>query len=141
MKKWLLFFFAFIPVVSCFAQSKDEQEIRHVLEIQTDAWNRGDINGFMKGYWESDSLMFIGSRGITYGYEQTLGNYKRAYPDTSHMGKLKFDIVEVKRLSVIYFFVTGTWHLTRSVGDLGGSFTLLFKRIGNKWLIVKDHSS
>ena len=141
MKKWLLLLSAFIPVITSFAQSKDEQEIRHVLEIQTDAWNRGDINGFMKGYWESDSLMFIGSRGITYGYEQTLENYKRAYPDTPHMGKLKFDIVEVKRLSVIYFFVTGTWHLTRSVGDVGGSFTLLFKRIGNKWLIVKDHSS
>ena len=69
------------------------------------------------------------------------GNYKKGYPDTAAMGKLNFDILEVKRLSVMYFFVVGKWHLTRSIGDVGGHFTLLFKRVKNKWLIVADHSS
>lgn len=141
MKKWLLIFFTITLALPAFAQSKDEKEIRNTLALQTDAWNRGDLDAFMKGYWESDSLMFIGSKGVTYGYQQTLENYKQGYPDSSHMGKLKFEIVEVKRLSVIYFFVVGKWHLTRSVGDVGGSFTLLFRRVGNKWVIVTDHSS
>ncbi len=141
MKKWLPVCLALIFSFTAFAQSKDEKEIRNILAAQSDAWNRGDLDAFMKGYWESDSLMFIGSKGVTYGYKQTLENYKQGYPDSSHMGKLKFEILEVKRLSVIYFFVVGKWHLTRSMGDVGGSFTLLFKRVGNKWVIVADHSS
>ena len=85
--------------------------------------------------------MFIGKSGITYGWQKTLDNYKKRYPDTAAMGKLDFDLLEVKRLSVMYFFVAGKWHLTRTIGDVGGHFTLLFKKVKNKWVIVADHSS
>ena len=119
----------------------DETTIRTLLEEQRLAWNTGDKEKFMGTYWQSDSLMFIGKSGVTYGWQNTLDNYKKHYPDTAAMGKLQFDILEVKRLSVMYFFVVGKWHLTRSIGDVGGHFTLLFKRVKNKWVIVADHSS
>jgi len=123
------------------AQSKDEPAIRNAMSEQLAAWNAGDIDRFMLTYAQSDSLMFIGKSGVTYGWQKTLANYKKNYPDTAAMGKLNFTILDVKRLSVLYFFVVGRWHLTRSIGDVGGHFTLLFKKIKNKWLIVVDHSS
>lgn len=126
---------------SATAQSKDEQTIHTLLEEQRQAWNTGNLETFMGTYWQSDSLMFIGKSGVTYGWQNTLNNYKKGYPDTAAMGKLKFDILEVRRLSVMYFFVVGKWHLTRSIGDVGGHFTLLFKKVKNKWVIVADHSS
>jgi hypothetical protein len=149
MRNYLL---AFIATVFFFAaasaQSKpvrpaggDETTIRTLLEEQRLAWNTGDLQTFMGTYWQSDSLMFIGKSGVTYGWQNTLDNYKKGYPDTAAMGKLKFDILEVKRLSVMYFFLVGKWHLTRSIGDVGGHFTLLFKKVKNKWVIVADHSS
>jgi ketosteroid isomerase-like protein len=122
-------------------QTKDELEIRAALAEQDKAWNAGDINGFMQTYWHSDSLMFIGKNGVTYGWQNTLNNYKKGYPDTAAMGKLSFTLIEIKRLSVLYFHVVGKWHLTRDAGDLEGYFTLLFKKIKGKWLIVSDHST
>ena len=123
------------------AQSREESIIRVALEEQRQAWNTGDLERFMGTYWQDDSLMFIGKSGVTYGWQNTLNNYKKGYPDTAAMGKLQFDILELKRLSVMYFFVVGKWHLTRIIGDAGGHFTLLFKKVKNKWLIVADHSS
>ena len=119
----------------------DEQKILNLIDDQRIYWNNGDIENFMSGYWKNDSLMFIGKSGVTYGWQKTLDNYKKGYPDTAAMGKLDFDLLEIKRLSVMYFFVVGKWHLTRSIGDVGGHFTLLFKKIKNKWVIVADHSS
>ena len=123
------------------AQSKDEKDVRQLLTEQDAAWNRGDIEGFMKGYWLSDSLMFIGKRGITYGWQKTMENYKKGYPDTAAMGKLNFEYIEMKQLSENYFFVVGKWYLTRTIGNLNGAFTLLLRKINNTWVIVKDHSS
>jgi len=123
------------------AQSKDEKAIRQLLTEQDAAWNRGDIEDFMKGYWRSDSLMFIGKSGITYGWQKTMENYKKGYPDTAAMGKLNFEYIEMKQLSENYFFVVGKWHLTRTIGNLNGAFTLLLRKINNTWVIVKDHSS
>ncbi len=125
------------------AQNKDEQVIRNALSVQMDAWNKGDLETFMSTYWKSDSLKFIGKSGVTYGWKPTLENYKKSYPDKESMGILNFELIEVKRLSVLYFYVTGKWHLKRSEskGDLGGHFTLLFKKIKQKWVIVSDHSS
>lgn len=139
-----LAFAAFIFLASSsisIAQSKDEAAIKALLIQQTLSWNNGDLEEFMESYWKSDSLEFIGKSGLTYGWTTTLNNYKCNYPDTAAMGKLDFDILQVKRLSPIYYFVIGKWHLTRSIGDLGGHFTLLIKKINNKWLIVADHSS
>ncbi len=123
------------------AQSQDEKAIVKILSEQDTAWNRGDIESFMKGYWKSDSLMFIGKSGITYGWQKTLDNYKKRYPDTVAMGKLNFEYIEMKQLSENYFFVVGKWHLTRTIGNLDGAFTLLLRKINNTWVIVKDHSS
>ena len=131
----------FIIVTTATAQLKDESAIKKTLNEQLAAWNAGDVNRFMGTYWQSDSLMFIGKKGVTYGWQNTLENYKKNYPDTAAMGKLDFTIIETKRLSVLYFFVVGKWHLTRSIGDVGGHFTLLFKKVKNKWMIVADHSS
>jgi ketosteroid isomerase-like protein len=140
MKKLLPLFFC-LSLFTANAQHKDEMEIRSSLNTQMHAWNAGDLNAFMKTYWKNDSLMFIGKSGVTYGWENTLNNYKKGYPDTAAMGKLAFDILHVNKLSGIYYSVVGKWHLTRSIGNVGGHFTLLFKKIKGKWMIISDHSS
>ena len=141
MRKTALLLLSVLISVVVFTQSKDEQAIHKLLTEQSAAWNRGDIKSFMKGYWESDSLMFIGKSGITYGWNKTLNNYKKGYPDTAAMGKLVFTLIDFKRLSPEYFHVTGKWHLQRSIGDLEGYFTLLFRKIKDNWVIIADHSS
>ncbi len=141
MKKIVIFLFLVIFITKGFSQSKDELQIKNILHEQTMAWNNGNIENFMHGYWQSDSLMFIGKSGVTYGWQKTLNNYKKNYPDTAAMGKLDFNLLSVKKLSPDYFFVIGKWHLSRSAGDLNGSFTLLFKKINLHWVIVADHSS
>ena len=122
-------------------QSTDEQAIRNLMNEQTIAWNKGDIPGFMKGYWQNDSLMFVGKNGITYGWSNTLEHYKKGYPDTAAMGKLNFHIIAVQVLSKEYAEVTGQWQLKRTAGDLSGYYTLLFRKIGGQWLIISDHTS
>ena len=134
-------FILFLSTQVVNAQSKDELSIRSILAAQTREWNNGNLESFMKGYWESDSLMFIGKSGITYGWQKALDNYKKGYPDTAAMGKLNFELITVKRLSKDYFFVVGKWYLTRSIGNIGGAYTLLFRKIKNQWVIVTDHSS
>lgn len=123
------------------AQSVDEMKIRQILDRQTRAWNAGDLDLFMAGYWKNDSLMFIGKSGVTYGWQETLDNYKRGYPDRTAMGELSFQLLELRPLSPDCFFVVGKWHLKRSIGDLEGHYTLLWKKIKGEWVIVADHSS
>lgn len=139
--KRLLLFSALMVSLACFSQSKDETEVRNVLAKQNAAWNRGDVDAFMVGYWENDSLMFIGKSGVTYGYKNTLANYKKNYPDTATMGKLTFTLIKVRQLSPEFFHVTGKYYLTRTIGDASGHFTLLFRKINGKWVIISDHSS
>ena len=136
-------FVALLVIISfsVFSQTKDEKEVRNVLATQNAVWNRGDVDAFMVGYWENDSLMFIGKSGVTYGYKNTLSNYKKNYPDTATMGKLTFTLIQVKQLSPEYFHVTGKYYLTRTIGDASGHFTLVFRKINGKWLIISDHSS
>lgn len=137
-----LFLGAFVILsLSVFSQSKDETEVKNVLATQNAAWNHGDVEAFMVGYWESDSLMFVGSTGVTYGYKNTLANYKKRYPDTTVMGKLTFTLIQLKPLSPEYFYVTGKYYLTRTIGDASGHFTLLFRKINGRWVIISDHSS
>ena len=140
MKKLFVLLLLLVSV-QLFAQSKDESAIRKLLAEQTDSWNRGDVVNFMNGYWENDSLMFIGKSGVTYGWANTLNNYKKGYPDTTAMGKLSFNILSVKTLSKKYYLVVGKWHLKRSIGDLSGHYTLLFEKINDNWVIIADHSS
>jgi ketosteroid isomerase-like protein len=145
MKKNGFLFFMTIALctISIFgnAQNKDEQAIRSVLNNQIKYWNSGDLTAFMEGYWKNDSLVFIGSSGPTYGYAKTLANYKKNYPSLDYMGKLSFEIIQVRPLTSDHYFVIGKWHLSRKVGDASGVYTLLFKKINGKWNIIADHSS
>jgi len=124
-----------------FAQHPEEAKIKSILQEQNVAWNKGDIDAFMEPYWHSDSLMFIGKNGVTYGWQATLDNYKRSYPDADAMGKLTFTFVQFKPLDSKHYFVVGKWHLARSIGDVGGHFTLLWEKINGRWVIIADHSS
>lgn len=139
--KFLFFLLFFSAGLLCQAQSKDEQQIRHLLTMQTQSWNRGDIEGFMQTYWKSDSLMFIGKSGVQWGWQQTLNNYKKSYPDITAMGQLSFDILQIRKLSNEYYYVVGKWMLQRTIGDLSGHYDLLLRKINGKWVIVADHSS
>jgi len=131
-------------VLSCMAvsaQSDAEHAIRKVMADQAEAWNRGSIEDFMKGYWNSDSLVFVGKSGLTYGYAKTLDNYKKHYDSPQKMGKLFFTLLSIRELSPGYCFVLGKWLLKRQAGDIGGTYSLLFRKIGGRWVIVVDHTS
>ncbi len=127
--------------ISLFSQNKDEQSIKKILNNQVSEWNNGNLEKFMVGYWNNDSLVFIGKNGPAYGYQKTLSGYKKSYPDTATMGKLTFELISLKKLSAEYYFVTGKWFLFRSVGNVNGVYTLLFQKINGEWKIVADHSS
>lgn len=133
----------FFSLQSACGQREDAaiNAIRNVMQAQEKAWNNGDLDGFMEGYWHADSLRFIGSKGLTYGWDATLANYKKGYPDRATMGKLRFTLISIEKLSGKTAFVIGKWHLQREAGDLSGHFTLLWRKIKGKWLIVADHSS
>lgn len=115
--------------------------IRAVLAEQQAAWNRGDVENFMKGYWNSPDLSFAGSSGVTRGYEAVRTRYRKNYPDTKAMGHLEFSEIEVHPLGEDAAFVLGRWHLTRESDELGGVFTLVFERFADGWKIVHDHTS
>jgi ketosteroid isomerase-like protein len=140
MKKGVLLLFVFATLFAA-AQKGEEAAIKKLLLTQTEAWNRGNLEGFMQTYWKNDSLMFIGKTGIKWGWQETLDNYKKGYPDTTAMGKLSFDILVIKKLSPDYYYVVGKWMLNRTIGDLSGHYNLLLRKIKGQWVIVADHSS
>ncbi|MDO7852109.1 YybH family protein [Hymenobacter convexus] len=122
--------------------TRDAAAIRQVLTTQTAAWNRGDIPGFMQGYWQSDSLVFIGRKGPTYGWQQTLTNYQKNYPDAAAMGQLDFSGLRITVLAPGAAQVVGHWHLARpTAGDVQGYFLLVLRRFGKEWKVVADHTN
>ncbi|MFA5244952.1 MAG: DUF4440 domain-containing protein [Pedobacter sp.] len=123
------------------AQQSDKELILELLETQRIDWNRGDIAAYMQGYIKSDSLLFVGKNGPKYGWDNTLANYKKGYPDQKAMGFLSFDIKEVRLLSADHAFVLGTWHLKREKDKPKGFFTLVLKKINGEWKVIADHSS
>lgn len=147
-----LFSFVFLitTVISAAGQEKEisssnysnsVKEITDMLNNDAKHWSEGNIEAFMESYIKSDSLVFVGSRGLTYGWQQTLENYKKGYPTNEHMGQLSFDLIEFKQLASDIFFVIGKYNLKRTVGDANGYFSILLKKIGGKWKIIADHSS
>ena len=123
-------------------KSKEDSEraIRRVLDRQVAAWNEGNIDEFMEGYWKSDSVQFIGSE-IVAGWTATLERYKKNYPDKDAMGVLRFDLLQLQPVGEDAYLLTGNYFLTRKKDSPHGIFTLLFRRKEGKWVIVYDHTS
>ncbi|MCE3259095.1 MAG: L-asparaginase [Bacteroidetes bacterium] len=138
--KPLLTVFLCILSLSVFPQ-KEVATVRSLMNKQQDAWNQFNIEGFMAYYWKSDSLKFIGSKGLTYGWQKTLDNYKKGYPDKDAMGQLTFEINSAELLGKSAVYVIGKWNIHKKDSDVGGYFTLLWKKINNAWVIVADHTS
>lgn len=122
------------------SESKIAAEIRNVLETQTRAWNAGDIDGFMQGYWNSPRLVFVGST-VTRGWQPTLDNYKKKYDSRAKMGVLTFSDLEIEVLSKDAAVVLGSWALAREKDNPHGKFTLIFRKFRDGWKIVHDHTS
>ena len=118
----------------------DKSEILKVMHNQEKAWNKHDLEGFMQGYWKNDSLKFFGSRGLTYGWNNTLDNYKKTYPTKIESGTLEFVIKDISKIENDNYLVMGEYHLTRDAGDAQGVFMVVFKKINGKWKIVADMS-
>lgn len=129
-----------ISVVVSAQESKAQVAIRKVMEDQAAAWNRGDIEGFMEGYWKSEKGTFVSSR-VTRGWQQTLDNYKRSYNTREKMGTLTFSDLEITPLSKDAALVLGSWSLKRANDAPGGKFTLIFRRFKEGWRVVHDHTS
>lgn len=121
--------------------TKRKDVINEIMSDQEEAWNNGNLEGFMQAYLKSDSLIFIGSRGAQYGWSTTLMNYKKSYPDREAMGMLQFDNTEFKDLPPHHSFVIGRWTLFRKADTLQGSYSLLWEWVNAKPVIIADHSS
>jgi ketosteroid isomerase-like protein len=137
---------ATILAITCYgntwAQSSvDTDAIRGLLLDQQDAWNEGDYEGFMEGYWKSDSLTFASSGTYNRGWQTTLDNYKVRYPDRGAMGTLTFTLFDIQVLSETHGFVFGKYELERTHDRPSGVFTLLLNKFDDGWRIVFDHTS
>jgi ketosteroid isomerase-like protein len=141
MLKTLLTLLLLALTFACFAQTSPEASIRQIMADQAAAWNKGNIDEFMKGYWNNDSLVFVGQSGLSYGYDTALAHYKKRYDSPDKMGQLFFTLLSIKELSPDYCFVLGKWLLKRKIGDAGGIYSLLFRKIDGRWQIVVDHTS
>ncbi len=131
------------PLIGKRAEGRDadRQAISAVLNAQQTAWNRGDVDAFLVGYWHSPELTFSGSSGVARGWDGVLTRYKKNYPDRAAMGQLDFSELEFRFLGPDAALVLGRWHLKRETDDLGGVFTLVWQRLPEGWKIIHDHTS
>ncbi|MRT16317.1 nuclear transport factor 2 family protein [Vitellibacter sp. q18] len=141
MKKLLPLLFLFLTL-QVFAQREtaDKEAILSVLKTQENAWNNYDLEGFMQGYWKSDSLKFYGSKGVTNGWQKTLDNYKKGYPSKEYTGTLTFTIDAITKIEDNSYYVMGQFHLVRDAGNANGVFLIIFRKIDGEWKIVADLS-
>ena len=120
----------------------DHAAIQKILNEQQTAWNRGDVNTFLEGYWRSPELTFSGSSGVARGWDGVVERYKKNYPDRAAMGQLEFSELEFRFLGRDAALVLGHWHLTREKnGDIGGVFSLVWQKFPEGWRIIHDHTS
>ncbi len=140
----VLFSVATVWRMVAFADGKREADtaaITKALHDQQAAWNRGDVEAFMEGYWRSPELSFSGSGGITRGFDGVRERYKTRYADRAAMGHLDFSELEFRFLGPNAAMVLGHWHLKREIGDVGGVFTLVWQKFPEGWKIIHDHTS
>ncbi len=137
----ILIAFCALPFLSIAQNTSAVKEVMNNMRKQEQAWNNYNIDGFMKYYWNNDSLMFIGSKGITYGWKTTLANYKKSYPDKDAMGVLNFVNYSVEELSPLAVYVMGHWQIKKKDKEIGGYYTLLWRKIKGEWVIVSDHTN
>jgi beta-aspartyl-peptidase (threonine type) len=123
------------------AHERDHATILEALNAQQAAWNRGDVDAFVEGYWRSPELTFSGTSGIVRGYDGVLARYKKNYADRDAMGQLQFSALEFRFLGPDAALVLGHWRLTRAKGDIGGVFSLVWQRFPEGWRIIHDHTS
>ena len=116
-------------------------EIESVLRAQQDAWNRGDIDAFMNGYWRSDETVFVSGDDVERGWQNVLERYKKKYSDRAKMGILTFSNLETTPLSDDSAVVLGSWKLKRANDEPHGRFTLIFRHFPDGWRIIHDHTS
>ena len=120
-------------------------EILAAMASQEKAWNNGDIDGFMQGYWKNDSLMFISGDHVSYGWQQVTDNYKAKYGSKELMGDLTFEIIRLEQLSSTAYVMIGSWKLDRHVGEentvIQGKYSLIWRLVDGNWVIVIDHTS
>ena len=140
----LILFASNILLYSCNEdQPNDCQQIDDLMMKQQHSWNNGNIEEFMSFYWNNDSLMFIGKNGIQYGWQTTLDNYQKSYPNKLEMGELNFTNLHCIAIGDQYYQITGNWKLIRidSLGNLTGFYSLLWKKMDDRWVIVYDHTN
>lgn len=130
-----------MPEATNSENDENARAVRAVIDAQAEAWNRGDIDGFMKGYEESDDIVFVSGDTVTRGWRTVLDRYKKNYDSLEKMGKLDFTELEIKPISPFYAVVIGRWHLARAADSPHGRFTLIFRRTAQGWRIVHDHTS
>ena len=115
--------------------------VRTVLDAQVEAWNRGDIEGYMAGYWRSEKTIFISGDSVTRGWETVLARYKKNYDSREKMGTLTFSDLEITTIGNGAAVANGRWHLQRAKDEPHGRFTLIFRKTRQGWRIVHDHTS
>ncbi len=127
--------------IGCVDKESESKAIITNLEAQKEAWNRADISGFMEHYWKSDSMAFMSKTNVRYGWQATFDAYERGYPTQKEMGTLEFEVKKLDILSSEAAYMLGSWQLERDTLDVGGHFSLIWKKINGKWVIVTDHTS
>ena len=134
----------FVPPVAGQEQAKEStnaiSQIKKVMQDLEARWTKGDIEGFMKGYWKSEKLTFSSGGKTKRGWQATLDSYKNSFP-AGKMGKLKFDNLEFSILAPKAALVLGQWHLDIDGEKKDGNFSLVFQNMEDKWVIIHDHSS
>ncbi|MCK9409475.1 MAG: DUF4440 domain-containing protein [Bacteriovoracaceae bacterium] len=146
MKPQLLILLLLVMIHPVFPQSTidvptDTQQIFKILQMQVDGWNNGNIEAFMQGYAQTDSLRFASEGSVSYGWKNMLDRYRKSYPTRTTMGTLIFSGITVDFVSTEAALAFGTWKLHREKDEPWGLFTLIFKKIKGEWRIVHDHTS
>ncbi len=140
--KIILFILFLVINTSIFAQNKQKNVILQIMNEQEKAWNNGNLQKFMDGYWKNDSLKFIGKNGMTYGWKNTLQNYQKNYATKEARGKLNFSILHLEMIGKKEAFMIGKWKIERADSTiLQGHFTLIWRKIDTIWKIIADHSN